>query len=99
MWGDRSDRRFFSIATRDLPAHIWRRGVGRRPGQSGASLDLPSPIAALAPQDFTHAFVDAMHPALVLPIAILVLAAGETLFVRPPRQAPLALHEEQVAVA
>ncbi len=68
-------------------------------GQSGASLNLPPQIAAIAQQVFTHAFVDAMHPTLLVPIAILVLAAFATLFVRAPRKAHLAVHEEQAAVA
>jgi EmrB/QacA subfamily drug resistance transporter len=68
-------------------------------GQSGATLDLPPQIAAIAQQVFTHAFVDAMHPTLVLPIAVLVLAAFTTLFVRAHRRAQPVVHEEQAAVA
>lgn len=54
--------------------------VGR--GQSGSNLDLPPHIPASAVQQiasvahavFTHAFVDAMKPALLMPIAIVALA-------------------------
>ena len=76
-----------------------RSGFQVGAGQSGASLNLPPQIAAIAQQVFTHAFVDAMHPTLLVPIAILVLAAFATLFVRAPRKAHLAVHEEQAAVA
>jgi hypothetical protein len=56
-------------------------------------------VVAIAQRVFTHTFVDAMHPTLVLPIAILVLAAFATPFVRGPRRAEVAIHEEQAAVA
>jgi hypothetical protein len=49
---------------------------------------------------FTHGFVDAMKPTLILPIAVLVLAAFATAFVRAHRQASvLQAPEEAVAVA
>jgi hypothetical protein len=55
--------------------------VGR--GQSGSHLHLPphvpastiQQIASVAHSVFTHAFVDAMKPALLMPITIVVIAA------------------------
>ena len=80
-----------------------RTGFEVGAGQSGASLDLPAQVQAIAHSVFTNAFVDAMHPTLVLPIAVLVLAAGATLFVRGRRQAEIASPhrgiEEEAAVA
>ncbi len=68
-------------------------------GQSGASLHLPAKIQAVAHYVFTHAFVDAMRPTLLLPIAVLVLATLATVFVRSHRQAAVAVDEEEAAVA
>jgi len=68
-------------------------------GQSGTSMHLPAQVAAIAHSVFTNAFVDAMHPTLVLPIVALVLAAGATVFVRAHRPVALAIHEEREAVA
>jgi EmrB/QacA subfamily drug resistance transporter len=68
-------------------------------GQSGASLQLPAQVQAVAHFVFTHAFVDAMHPTLVLPIVMLVLAASTAVFVRGRQPAALAAHEEEAAVA
>jgi Na+/melibiose symporter-like transporter len=69
-------------------------------GQSGASLDLPAQVQAVAHHVFTQAFVDAMHPSLILPIAVLVAAALASTFVRGPRRTAIAaLHEEEAAVA
>ena len=68
-------------------------------GQSGTGATLPAQVAAIAHSVFTHAFVDAMHPTLLLPIAILVVAAFATAFVRAPRQVALALQEDEAAVA
>ena len=68
-------------------------------GQSGTSLQLPAQVAEIAHSVFTHAFVDAMHPTLVLPIVVLVLAAVATSFVRGPRKAALVLHDQEEAVA
>jgi EmrB/QacA subfamily drug resistance transporter len=68
-------------------------------GQSGTSLDLPAQVAAIAHYVFTHAFVDAMHPTLLLPIVVLVVAAVAAVFVREPQTATVALHEEEAAVA
>ena len=68
-------------------------------GQSGTGLHLPAQVEAIAHFVFTHAFVDAMHPTMVLPIAVLVLAGAAAVFVRGPRPATLAVHEEEAAVA
>jgi EmrB/QacA subfamily drug resistance transporter len=79
-------------------------------GQTGSSMQLPPGI----PQQvvvslneaahfvFTHAFVDAMRPTLILPISLLVLAALTTTFVkalRPVTAAEADAAEEAVAVA
>jgi EmrB/QacA subfamily drug resistance transporter len=79
-------------------------------GQTGSSLQLPPGI----PQQvvvslneaahfvFTHAFVDAMRPTLILPISLLVLAALTTTFVRafrPVTAAEADAAEEAAAVA
>ena len=76
-----------------------RSGFEVGAGQTGAGVQLPAQVEAIAHYVFTHAFVDAMHPTLLLPIAILVVAALAAVFVRGPRQAALRLHEEQAAVA
>jgi EmrB/QacA subfamily drug resistance transporter len=76
-----------------------RTGFEVGAGQSGASLDLPAQVQAVAHQVFTLAFVDAMHPTMVLPIAVLVLAALASVFVRDPQRAAIVLHEEEAAVA
>ena len=68
-------------------------------GQTGTSLQLPAQVEAIAHWVFTHAFVDAMHPTLVLPIAVLVLAAITTTFVRSHKAASVPVKEEQAAVA
>jgi EmrB/QacA subfamily drug resistance transporter len=68
-------------------------------GQSGASLNLPAQVQAIAHYVFTQAFVDAMHPTLVLPIVVLVLAAAASTFVRSPKRVEVEAHEEQAAVA
>ncbi len=68
-------------------------------GQSGASLNLPAQVQVVAHYVFTHAFVDAMHPTLVPPIAVLVVAAAGCVFVRSPKQATVEAREEQAAVA
>ncbi|HSS61696.1 MAG TPA: DHA2 family efflux MFS transporter permease subunit [Candidatus Limnocylindrales bacterium] len=67
-------------------------------GQTGASLNLPAQVQALAHTVFTHAFVDAMHPTLLLPIAVLIIAALTTTFVRTRRMA-VAVQEQEAAVA
>jgi EmrB/QacA subfamily drug resistance transporter len=68
-------------------------------GQSGVSLNLPPQVQEVAHYVFTHAFVDAMHPTLLLPIAILVVAAFATAFVRGTRQAAADVREREAAVA
>jgi EmrB/QacA subfamily drug resistance transporter len=68
-------------------------------GQSGTSLQLPAQVQAIAHYVFTHAFVDAMHPTLVLPIVLLVLAAMATVFVRSHKTADVAIGQEEAAVA
>ena len=77
-----------------------RTGFEVGAGQTGASLQqVPAQVQAIAHFVFTHAFVDAMHPTLLLPIAILVVAAVATTFVRGQKRAALAVHEEEAAVA
>jgi len=76
-----------------------RSGFEVGAGQSGTNLDLPAQVQAIAHYVFTHAFVDAMHPTLVLPIVVLVLAAAASAFVRGPRRVEMAAREEQAAVA
>jgi hypothetical protein len=68
-------------------------------GQSGAALQLPPQVQAIAHYVFTHAFVDAMHPTLVLPIVVLVLAASAAVFVRAAKSVDVSVHEEEAAVA
>jgi hypothetical protein len=49
---------------------------------------------------FTHAFVDAMRPTLILPMAIIILAAAGTFFVRADKPAAaVEPAEEKAAVA
>ena len=49
---------------------------------------------------FTHAFVDAMKPTLILPIVIIMIAAAGTFFVRADRPSAAAEPaEEKAAVA
>jgi hypothetical protein len=51
---------------------------------------------------FTHAFVDAMRPTLILPISLLIVAAVATFFVRadkPVAAAGADVAEETAAVA
>jgi hypothetical protein len=76
-----------------------RSGFEVGAGQSGTSLSLPAQVQAIAHWVFTHAFVDAMHPTLVLPIVVLVLAAVCAIFVRGRAAALAAVPEEQTAVA
>src|SRR5690348_4126487 len=76
-----------------------RTGFEVGAGQTGANLNLPPQVEAVAHYVFTHAFVDAMHPTLLLPIAILVVAAFASAFVRGPRRPALAVHEQEAAVA
>src|SRR5690242_12763722 len=76
-----------------------RSGFEVGAGQTGASLQLPAQVQTIAHLVFTHAFVDAMHPTLLLPIAILVVASVAAAFVRGSRQTVVARHEEEAAVA
>jgi EmrB/QacA subfamily drug resistance transporter len=77
--------------------------VGR--GQTGGAIHLPpgvpasvaQHIAQIAHAVFTHAFVDAMRPTLILPIALVLLAAGACFAVRSPQvpvEEPLGEREE-----
>jgi len=68
-------------------------------GQSGTSLQLPAQVDAIAHYVFAHGFVDAMHPTLLLPIAILLVAALASAFVRGPQRPALSVHDEEAAVA
>jgi len=61
-------------------------------GQSGAALQLPPGVPAdvaaqigqAAHNVFTHSFVDAMHPAMAIPLAVLIVAALVTFGARQP---------------
>ena len=64
-----------------------------------ASLQLPAQMQAIAHFVFTHAFVDAMRPTMVLPIVVLVLAALAAVFVRGHKAAELSVHDAEAAVA
>jgi EmrB/QacA subfamily drug resistance transporter len=80
-------------------SHAAHSGFEVGVGQTGTGAQLPAQVAEIARYVFTHAFVDAMHPTLVLPIAVLVLAAAAAVFIRGPRTVALAVDEEQEAVA
>jgi EmrB/QacA subfamily drug resistance transporter len=89
-------------------SHAARNGFEVGAGQSGARLQLPpGPPAQVvqmlqeaAHHVFTHAFVDAMRPTMVLPIVIIAIAAAGTFFVRADNPAAEAHRaEEQAAVA
>lgn len=68
-------------------------------GQTGTALQLPAQAQAIAHLVFTNAFVDAMHPTMILPIVVLLLAASAAVFVRGRKPAALTIHEEEAAVA
>jgi len=68
-------------------------------GQTGTTVQLPAQVQEIAHYVFTHAFVDAMHPTLILPIAVLVLAAASTVFVRSRRAGAVTVQEKEAAVA
>jgi hypothetical protein len=61
-----------------------RGGLEIGAGQTGSSLPIPAGVPAqvalqlqqLAHSTFTHAFVDAMRPTLILPIVVIVAAAA-----------------------
>lgn len=81
-------------------SQVGTRGLEVGPGQQGGMVlppGLPSQVAEqaarLAQDVFAHGFVAAMHPALMVPIAVLVLGAASTLIVRN-RPAP-AWQEDQ----
>jgi EmrB/QacA subfamily drug resistance transporter len=89
-------------------SHAARNGFQVGAGQSGTSLQLPPGIplqVAQLLQDaahyvFTHAFVDAMRPTLILPLAIIVVAAAGTFFVRADKPSVATEPaEERAAVA
>jgi len=80
-------------------SHAAHSGFEVGVGQTGTGAQLPAQVAEVARYVFTHAFVDAMHPTLVLPITVLVLAAAAAVFIRGPRTVALAVDEEQEAVA
>jgi L-serine deaminase len=71
-------------------------------GQTGGRLGLPAGVPAavvhqlqaLAADVFRQAFVDAMHPTLVLPIAVVILAAVGCLGVRGQKRS---VPDEEVA--
>jgi hypothetical protein len=67
-------------------------------GQSGTSLQLPAAVQEIARYVFAHAFVDAMHPTLVLPLAMIVLAAAATTAVRTRRRPEVAESQRRTAV-
>jgi EmrB/QacA subfamily drug resistance transporter len=89
-------------------SHAAHNGFQVGAGQSGASLPLPPGIPAQVAQllqgaahyVFTHAFVAAMRPTLLVPLAIIVVAAAGTFFVRADKPAAIGEPaEERVAVA
>jgi hypothetical protein len=89
-------------------SHAAHNGFEVGAGQSGTTLQLPAgvpPQVLQSLQDaahyvFTHAFVDAMRPTLILPISLLIVAALTTFFVRADKPASSAdAAEEVVAVA
>ena len=66
-------------------------------GQSGISLQSPAAVQEIARYVFAHAFVDAMHPTLILPIAMIVLAAAAATAVRTRRRPEV--EDQQVRTA
>ena len=89
-------------------SHAAHNGFQVGAGQSGASLPLPPGTPAQVAQllqgaahyVFTHAFVAAMRPTLLVPLAIIVVAAAGTFFVRADKPAAIGEPaEERVAVA
>ncbi|MFI5282238.1 MAG: DHA2 family efflux MFS transporter permease subunit [Candidatus Dormibacterales bacterium] len=91
--------RQYRAAFVDTFSHAAKAGFEVGAGQSGVSVELPAQVQAIAHSVFTKAFVDAMHPTMVLPIAVLVLAAIAAAFVRPHRTAAAEAHEDKLAVA
>ena len=89
-------------------SHAARNGFEVGAGQSGASLQLPPGVPAqvvhvlqeAAHYVFTHAFVDAMRPTLILPMVIIAIAAAGVFFVRADKPAAETQPaEEKAAVA
>jgi EmrB/QacA subfamily drug resistance transporter len=89
-------------------SHAARHGFEVGAGQTGASLQLPPgvpPQVVQMLQDaahyvFTHAFVDAMRPTLILPMVVIAIAAAGTFFVRADKPVAEAQHAgEKAAVA
>ncbi|MGH7762957.1 MAG: DHA2 family efflux MFS transporter permease subunit [Candidatus Dormibacteraceae bacterium] len=80
-------------------SHAARSGFEVGAGQSGASLQLPAQVQAIAHHVFTQAFVDAMHPTMVLPIVVLVAASIAAAFTRPARVISDVTEKEGAAVA
>jgi len=89
-------------------SHAARNGFEVGAGQSGASLHLPPGVPAQVVQVlqeaahyvFTHAFVDAMRPTLILPMVIIAIAAAGVFFVRADKPAAETQRaEEKAAVA
>jgi EmrB/QacA subfamily drug resistance transporter len=79
--------------------------VGR--GQTGGSLNLPPGVPAavitqlreLALEVFKKAYVDAMHPAMVLPVGVMLLAAASCLFIRRRERGPAQELQESIDAA
>src|SRR5438445_1572437 len=80
-------------------SHAAHTGFEVGAGQTGTTVQLPAQVQEIAHYVFTHAFVDAMHPTLILPIAVLVLAAASTVFVRSRRAGAVTVQEKEAAVA
>ncbi len=91
-------------------SHAAKGGFDIGAGQTGAALHLPPGVPAsvarqlaeVAHAVFTNAFVDAMRPTMLLPIAILVLAALGSFALRPhgrARTEPEVETDEPVAAA
>jgi EmrB/QacA subfamily drug resistance transporter len=98
----------FRSAFVDGFSHAAHAGFEVGAGQTGSSLQLPPGVpqqVVVTLQDaahyvFTHAFVDAMRPSLILPISLLIVAALAAFFVRADRPASaVEPSEERVAVA
>jgi EmrB/QacA subfamily drug resistance transporter len=86
-------------------SHAAHSGFEIGAGQTGSSLQLPPGVSqqvVLGLQDaarfvFTHAFVDAMRPSLILPIALLVVAAMAAFFVRADKPAEVVQPADETA--
>ncbi|HEV2218143.1 MAG TPA: DHA2 family efflux MFS transporter permease subunit [Candidatus Dormibacteraeota bacterium] len=79
-------------------SHAARTGFEVGAGQTGASL--PPALQQIAHFVFTNAFVDAMRPTMLLPIALVVIAAAATAFARAASRRPaVEVLSEEAAVA